>query len=154
MSTAVYAQIIQMLDAHGFKYTSQHHAPTRTSQEASEIRGVALSAGAKAIVTKGHKTGEHYLFVMPAHLKLDGRKAKKAVGENIGFASDPEAVTGCVPGSVPPFGSVIGLKTYMDPRLAENEIIHFNAGSLTDSVSMRYEDYVRLEQPIIVEIAK
>lgn len=142
------------LDTAGIQYTLSHHEPTRTSEDASRIRGVSMHSGAKAIVTKGHKTGTHYLFVMPADLKLDNAKAKAAVGEPVGFATDVEAITGCVPGSVPPFGSVLGLQTYMDPRLGENDIINFNAGSLTDSIGMRYEDYVKVEQPKIVEIAK
>ena len=61
-------------------------------------------------------------------------------------------MTGCVKGSVPPIGSVLGLDTYCDPRLAENEMIHFNAGSLTDSVTMRYDDYIRVAQPVMVDI--
>lgn len=62
--------------------------------------------------------------------------------------------SGCVPGSVPPFGSIIGLPTYVDVRLAENEIIHFNAGSLTDSVRMPYKAYIEIEKPIVSNIAK
>ncbi len=147
-------QITARLDAAGIVYNLSHHDPTRTSEDAARVRGVSLHAGAKAIVVKGKKTDTHYLFVMPADLKLDNGKAKAAVGEAVGFASDVEAVTGCVPGSVPPFGSVIGLKTFMDPRLGENEKINFNAGSLTDSIDMRYEDYVAIEKPTIVEIAK
>lgn len=154
MSTPVYKQIIETLDAHDCKYQTQHHEPTRTSEIAARVRGVSIHSGAKAIVTKGHKTGTHYLFVMPADFKLWGSAAKRACGESVGFAQNPEEVTGCVPGSVPPFGSLIGLRTFVDPHLAENEIIHFNAGSLTDSVSMRYEDWLAIEKPTVVDIAK
>ncbi len=150
----IFERIIQLLDAEHIVYQLQHHEPTRTSAIAAEVRGVSMHAGAKAIVTTGHKTGKHYLFVMPADLKLDNAAVKALLGEPIGFASDVEAVTTCVPGSVPPFGSIIGLPTYLDERLAENEEIHFNAGSLTDSVTMRYEDYLRLEKPTVVRIAK
>jgi Ala-tRNA(Pro) deacylase len=54
---------------------------------------------------------------------------------------------------VPPFGSVVGLSTYCDQRLAENDSINFNAGSLTDSIRMQYEDYVKVEQPQLVDIS-
>lgn len=154
MSTPVYNKIIEILDAHGCEYTTQHHEPTRTSADSARVRGVSMHAGAKALVTKGHKTGTHYLFVMPADMKLWGSAAKRACGEPIGFANNPEELTGCVPGSVPPFGSLFNLKTYVDARLADNETIHFNAGSLTDSVSMPYEAYIEIEQPTIAEIAK
>lgn len=154
MSTPVYNKIIETLDQHGCKYDTQNHEPTLTSEIASRVREVSMHSGAKAIVTKGDKTGANYLFVMPADMKLWGSAAKRACGESVGFAQNSEKVTGCVPGSVPPFGSLLGLKTFVDPHLAGNEVIHFNAGSLTDSVSMRYEDWLVIEKPVVVEIAK
>lgn len=147
-------RLIELLKQSGCKFEISHHAPTRTSEEASRIRGVSMHSGAKALVTKGHKTGTHYIFVVPADLKLDNKKAKDIVGENVGFATDVEVVTGCVPGSVPPFGSIFGFRTIVDPRLKDNEIMNFNAASLTDSVAMRVEDYLRIENPEMVEIGK
>ncbi|OGL98545.1 hypothetical protein A2318_00160 [Candidatus Uhrbacteria bacterium RIFOXYB2_FULL_45_11] len=149
-----YEILVALLYASGCEYTLEHHEPTLTSADASRVRGVSMRTGAKAIVTKGHKTGTHYLFVMPADLKLDNAKAKAATGEGVGFAPDPFEVTGCVPGSVPPFGSLFNIKTFCDPRLSENERIHFNAGSLTDSVDMKFEDYIAIEKPILMEIGK
>ena len=154
MSTPVFQQITTKLDQLNIEYKTAHHDPTRTSADAARIRGVDLHSGAKAIVVKGKKSGAYFLFVMPADLKMDNQKAKAAAGEAVAFARDVEEVTGCVPGSVPPFGSVIGLRTFVDPRLAENEIINFNAGSITDSIEMRYEDYLAAEKPEVVEIAK
>lgn len=113
-----------------------------------------LHAGAKAIIAVGEKTGTHYMFVLPGDMKLDNAKTKEAVGEKIGFASDTVEVTGCVPGSVPPFGSLFNLKTFCDPRLGESETIFFNAGSLTDTVKMKYADYIMIEKPILMEIGK
>ena len=146
--------IINLLDTGEIPYTLSHHEPTRTSEDAARIRGVAMHSGAKAILTKGHKTGTHYLFVMPADLKLDSQKVKSVVGEAVGFEQDLQGVTGCMPGSMPPFGSVFGIRTIVDTRLSENVIIHFNAGSLTDSVQMKYEDYLLVEKPEVREIAK
>lgn len=146
--------IINLLDTGGILYTLSHHEPTRTGEDAARIRGVAMHSGAKAILTKGHKTGNHYLFVMPADLKLDSQKVKSVVGEAVGFEQDLQGVTGCMPGSMPPFGSVFGIRTIVDIRLSENAIIHFNAGSLTDSVQMKYEDYLLVEKPEVREIAK
>lgn len=151
---SVYSSIIALLDERGVKYVTEHHEPTITSQDAARIRNVSLHSGAKALVVQGKKTKAHYLFVMPADLRLDGKKVEAIIGEKISFAQDPEAVTGCVRGSVPPLGSMIGLKTYCDLHLAENETIHFNAGSLTDSVAMRYTDYLLIEKPEIVDITE
>ena len=152
--TDIYKKIIALLDEHGIKYDTQHHEPTVTSEDASRVRGVSLHAGAKALVLRGEKTKTHWLFVMPADLRVDTKKIQAIVGERVSFAPDPETVTQCTKGSVPPLGSIIGLKTYCDAHLAENEQIHFNAGSLTDSVTMRYEDYIALEHPELIDITQ
>ena len=152
--TEVYKKIVALLESKGVEFEQEHHEAVTTSEAASQVRGVSMHAGAKALVMRGEKTKTHWLFIMPADLRGDTKKMKEIVGERVSFAPKPEEVTGCVKGSVPPFGSVLGLKTYCDPKLAENEIIHFNAGSLTDSVSMRYTDYLAVEQPTIIAITE
>jgi prolyl-tRNA editing enzyme YbaK/EbsC (Cys-tRNA(Pro) deacylase) len=151
---SVFESIQQLLDTHSVEYKTEHHEPTRTSEDAARIRGVAMHTGAKALVLTGSKSGAHFLFVIPADLRLDSKKVRTILGESTSFAKDTVEVTDCVPGSVPPFGSVIGLKTHCDSRLAENERINFNAGSLTDSINMSYQDYIRVEQPMICDIAE
>ena len=153
MSTPVFKKICRLFDEKNIQYEKFHHEPTRTSEDAARIRGVDLHTGAKALVVCGSKTKQHYICVIPADLRLNAKKVRGIIGENISFAQDVAAVTGCVPGSVPPLGSVVGLKTLCDARLAENEVINFNAGSLTDSIQMSYTDYVIFEQPLIVDIA-
>jgi Ala-tRNA(Pro) deacylase len=148
----VYEKIKKKLEDAGVVYSASHHEPTLTSEDASRIRGVPLHEGAKALVIRVSKTNEHVLCVMPANLRLDSKKLRVFVGNRTSFAQDTESLIGCVPGSVPPFGSVLGLKTFCDVRLADNEMIHFNAGSLTDSVTMAYKDYLIIEAPEIVDI--
>lgn len=149
---SVFENIKHLLDSTGVVYKTEHHEPTRTSEDAARIRGVDMHTGAKALVLYGSKTKQNWLFVIPADLKLDSKKARMVVGDNVSFVREPEILTGCVPGSVPPLGSVIGLKTYVDKRLSDNERINFNAGSLTDSINMSYADYIAIEKPEIVDI--
>ncbi len=130
----------------GIEYKHDTHAPVRTSQEASEIRGVNLSSGAKAIVLRGKKTEKRYLVVIPAHKRLDTKAVQESVGEKVSFVTDVESEFGCVPGSVPPFGSVIGLQTYADVDL--EDVLNFNIGLLTESLRISKADYLRLENPI------
>ena len=151
---SLHSQLIQLLDSHGCVYQLTHHEAMGKSEEVARLRGVDPHTGAKALVTKGQRTGTHYLFVIPGDMKLHNGKAKKVVGEDVDFSREVEVVTGCVPGSVPPFGSILGLRTIVDPHLGENEIINFNAASLTDSVAMAYTEYLRIEKPEIVEVAK
>lgn len=71
------------------------------------------------------------------------------------FASEDEVkrVTGCVPGAVPPFGSLWGLPTYVDGSLrAQGDTINFNSGLRTASVvGLRVDDYVAVEQPVLCD---
>lgn len=151
---SVHEKIKALLDDAGVTYKTEHHDPTITSADAARIRGSDLHAGAKALVIRGSKSGNHFLCVMPADLRMSSKKVTALIGEKFSFAPEPEAVTGCVRGSVPPLGSVVGLKTYCDARLAESDIINFNAGSLTDSIEMKYSDYIAIEKPEVVDITE
>ncbi len=57
------------------------------------------------------------------------------------------SLTGLTPGSIPPFGSLFGLKTCCDERLQEARTINFNAGDHAVSISMACADYLVVEQP-------
>ena len=108
-------------------------------------------------------------------IKKELKSKGKAVSKNIRFATIEELAEltkGLVPGCVPPFGKPVlkidhggddrgngdagdgkddddeYLKLYVDTSIAEeNETIAFNAGSLTDSVIMSVQDYIRISAP-------
>ena len=90
------------------------------------------------------------LFVLPADRKLDSRAIRRARGwRKFRFATGEEVLqlTGLAPGSIPPFGSLFDLPTLCDERLGDNQVINFNAGDHAVSVSMRYADYLQVENP-------
>ena len=150
--------ITDFLDLKNIPYIHKEHAPTLTSEDSARIRGDKLSQGAKAILYKIEKA--YYLFVMAADRKMDtkkikvyfkkqGRKAKKTR-----FATPDELLemTGLVPGSVPPFGQpILDFELFVDPSLTENEQISFNAGSLTNSLSIQVSDYLKVSGAVIFE---
>jgi Ala-tRNA(Pro) deacylase len=156
--TEVYHKIIKQLNDSGVEYfTAEHGSAAEDSDHAMgyDIAKRPHHSGAKAIVVKGKRTGAYYHFVLPDDMKLDQKKVKEFIGERFSFASAEElkAVTDCVPGCVPPFGSAIGMKAHVNKQLAENEDIFFNAGSLTHSVRMKYKDYESVEKPEVVDLA-
>lgn len=147
-------KVIAKLKEAGVPYETLAHEPMGKSEEVARLRGVDLHSGAKALVVRGRKTNTPYLLILPADLKLDGTNVKALLGEAVDFAKDVVELTGCVPGSVPPLGSLFNIRTVVDPRLGENERINYNAGSLTDSINMRYDDWIKAEKPEIATIAK
>ena len=145
MTTDVYQAIKAHLDGHSISYREVHHEPTPTSAEAAKARGEDISIGGKAILLKVNKSFK--LFVLSAALKVDSPAIKQQFSaKKLRFASADELLelTGLVPGSVPPFGEpILPFELYVDRSIAENDRIAFNAGSLTDSIVMTVEDYLR-----------
>ncbi|MBI3839529.1 MAG: hypothetical protein HY288_16540 [Planctomycetia bacterium] len=142
----VFEAIRAFLNATGATFVEKHHPPTFTSEESARARGESLSIGAKALVVK---TDDRYrLLVLPADRKLDSQAVKRHFGaKKMRFADATElfALTGLVPGSVPPFGEpILPLELWADPALGENDKIAFNAGSLTTSIVMAFADYRRI----------
>ena len=55
---------------------------------------------------------------------------------------------------MPPFGNLYDLSVYADKSLAEDETIVFEAGTHTDTMSMKYADFERLAKPTVAEFAR
>jgi aspartyl-tRNA synthetase len=145
--------ILEKLQLGNLSFEYIHHQPVYTSEEAEQARGGKLEEGAKALVLQADK--EFVLFVLPGNLRADLEKLQQFLGvKKLAMASKDSILkkTGLEVGSIPPFGSSMGLKTYVDSRLASNAQIAFNVGRHDRSVVMQYADYVRLEKPSIVEM--
>ena len=155
MPLSVFERVEILLNQHEIVFQVLRHEPVYTSEEAARVRGTPLASGAKALVCKGESA--FVMFVLPADRKLDSNVARRAKGwRKLRFASREEVLelTGLAPGSIPPFGSLFGLPTLCDERLGENEVINFNAGDHSISVSMSYADYVRVENPQLGNFAQ
>ncbi len=157
----IFHEICALLNKQQIEFTHKSHEPTFTSEDSSRIRGDALSAGAKAILYKIEK--DFYLFVFAADQKLNTKKikayfksrGKKAKSTRFASVEELKELTGLVPGSVPPFGRpILNFELFVDPSLLKNKHISFNAGSLTNSINMRLEDYIKIAQPIVFEFVE
>lgn len=149
MPREVLDEIRHQLAAAGVEYHEAHHGPTRTSEESARARGEALSIGGKALVLKVDRTFR--LFVLSAARKLDSTAIKRHFGaKKLRFATESELreATGLPQGAVPPFGPpVLPFELFVDESILENDTIAFNAGSLTTSITMTVEDYLRVADP-------
>lgn len=148
MNETVFLRLEGLLKERGVDFAVLQHRPVFTSEEAATVRGVALSTGAKALICR--VDDRFVMFVIPADRKLDSKQVRQILGiHGLRFATRDELseLTGLPPGAVPPFGSLFGLATYCDARLGENDRINFNAGDNSLSVSLRYEDYLKVENP-------
>jgi prolyl-tRNA editing enzyme YbaK/EbsC (Cys-tRNA(Pro) deacylase) len=152
----LFDQIKGYLDESKISYKAVHHEPTRTSAESAAVRGEDLAIGGKAIVMKVDE--DFYLFVLSAALKIDSKKVKEhfdAKAIRFADAGELEELTGLEPGAVPPFGPpILKLDIFVDQSILDNEKIAYNAGSLTDSIIMTTEDYLKIAKPVIFEFSR
>ena len=145
----IFEKIKKILNQANLKYSVKHHEPVYTSEQAAKIRGDKLKQGAKAIIMKAN--GNFVLIIISGEKKINSKKLKKILkSKDLSFASsDKLRNLGLESGNVPPFGSILELRTYVDESLLENEEISFNAGSLTDSITMKLKDYLKIEKPFV-----
>lgn len=143
------------LSNHDVVFREVHHAPTFTSEESAAARGESIQVGGKALLVKVDDTFR--LFVISAALKVDSGSIRKHFGaKKTRFATPDELkeLTGLVPGCVPPFGRpILAFDLYIDESITRNERVAFNAGSLTDSIVMSVEDYLRVAGGVVFGFA-
>jgi len=156
ISNMVLDKIRDILESNHIDYHLVRHVATRTSEESAEARGEDLSIGGKALVLK--VDNEFHLFVISAAKRINSVSIKKYFhAKKIRFATKEELLnlTELVPGSIPPFGKpIINLKLFVDKSVVKNSRIAFNAGSLTDSIVMKVEDYLNVARPEIFNFSK
>jgi Ala-tRNA(Pro) deacylase len=139
----------------GARFRLMEHAPAFTSEEAARVRGTPIEAGAKALVLLAEERPVH--GVWPGHRRVDNARLRAVLGtRTLRFARPEEllALTGCVPGAVPPFGNLFGLPVLVDEELTEREEIAFNAGSNTVSIIMRCEDFLQLAEGRVYRLSQ
>jgi Ala-tRNA(Pro) deacylase len=133
----------------------QHHALAYTAQEVAAAEHVPGRMLAKVVMV--FADGELTMLVLPAPSRVDQGKAASALGAaEVRLAREEEFAErfpGCEVGAMPPFGNLYDLPLLVDAALAEDETIVFEAGTHTDTMSMKYADYERLVGPRVAEFA-
>ena len=148
MSQDIYQAIKDLLQRMGISYDEIEHAPVGSCEESLAFRGQAGWSGAssKCILLKAK--GRYYLLVTTAEKEIKARLFKKEFGtKDIRFANREELmeVTGCDPGSVPPFGHRDpSLPFYVDEDIFREGHFMFTPAVPTISFRIRTEDLRRI----------
>ncbi len=148
--TNIYDKLTSFLDNSEINYKKIEHEASYTSEDSARLRGVNLHSGAKALIVKADD--KFIMIVLPADMSLNSNSTRKEITcKKLRFASKEEvdSLTGLQPGSIPPFGSLFNLPSYCDVNLKDNEVIYFNAGMHTRSIGLNYNDFLKLEKPIL-----
>ena len=137
-------------------FQMQHHARVFTAQEVAASEHIPGKMLAKVVMALAD--GRLLMVVLPAPDRVDLAKLGMLLNtRDVRLAQESEfaaAFPDCEVGAMPPFGNLYNLPVYVDTTLAEDETIVFQAGTHTDTMSMRYADFERLVQPTVADLAQ
>ena len=147
-------RLISFLDESKVRYEILHHPEAFTSHELAAIEHVKGKDHAKVVMVK---SGETLLMaVLPTDRRLDLEKLGKITGQPTAVAAEAEfkpLFPDCAIGTMPPFGHLYGVATYLDRSVVEADRLVFEAGTHSDAIKMKYADYERLAKPILADFA-
>ncbi|SPL70443.1 YbaK/EbsC family protein [Acinetobacter stercoris] len=153
-----FEQIKSFLENQHIDFKVINHPAEGKSEEVAKIRGTEVGQGAKALVCqiRGQSPYKYLLVISAGDRKIDFRKLAEAINvKRVSMASieTVSKLTGCIPGSVPPFSFHHDLTVIADPDIFNRfDEIAFNAGSLEKSIKMKTQDYLKIVEPKILNI--
>lgn len=134
-----------------------HHPPSFTAQEMAQAMHRSGKAVAKTVLLKSDRDHKFMVAVLPASGHVDFAKVERAAGlRGVELASETEIgehCPDCELGALPPFGSQYHMQTIVDQDVARDDDIVFEGNSHEESVRMRYEDFERIEHPMLASFA-
>ncbi|MEM7439843.1 MAG: YbaK/EbsC family protein [Pseudomonadota bacterium] len=121
-------------------------AEAKTAAMAADAVGVDIDQIAKSIIFRGEGSGQAILFLTAGSNQVDAAKASALAGEPLGKADAAliRAQTGFAIGGVSPIGHLNPIRAFIDPRLAEFEVIWAAAGTPRHVFSVAPDDLVRV----------
>ncbi len=155
MHTA-FNRVTTFLEEQDVPYTQLEHQPDITAEQTAADTFTPPEEFAKAIILK---SDDGWLMaVVAASEKIDLRKMNKALGKaHVQLATEADMETlfpDCEAGAEPPFGHLYGMPVYISPLLSKQEHITFNGGTHTEVIRMFVNDYVRLVNPVRLDMVE
>ena len=119
------------LDAAGITAEIVETPLARTAADAAAALDVEVDQIAKSIVFRGETSGEALLLLTAGGNRVDAARAAELAGEPLGKADAAlvRAQTGFAIGGVSPVGHLNPIRAWMDPRLAEFDLVWAAAGT-------------------------
>ena len=130
-------------------HSSGKHAVVYTAQEIAAAQHISGHQLAKSVLVKTEQGP--VLVVLPAVQLIDLKRLKaflRAKSLRIAKEADiRQQFPDIEVGAMSPFGNLYNVPVVVDRSLTEHPSIAFNAGSHTDTITLRSQDFLRLVKP-------
>ena len=130
------------------------HPAAFTAKMVAGVAHIPRREMAKTVVVK---LDDHLaMAVVPANREVNLESLRQATGAGSAELAQEREFRGdfpeCEAGAMPPFGNLYGMEVYVEPHLAADALIAFNAGTHTEVIRMAYRDFERLAHPHLVDM--
>ena len=145
-------QIRSYLEERGVPFRALAHPRGVTAQETAQRAHVSGKKFGKTIVLQ--KDGQYMIALLPADEWVDLAALADVLGPGVDLAKEEEfgrLFPDCEWGAMPPLGGLYGMPVLVDSCLAKQDTITVNGGTHTDVIELRWEDFVQVEHPRIIE---
>jgi Ala-tRNA(Pro) deacylase len=149
--------VAEFLTKQNIKFESVPHLATYDAQRLAQTLHVPGREVAKTVLLRANGGYRYLVAVLPANKRINFAKASAALGgSKIRLATETEVAEHCPDcefGVLPPFGSQYGMVTIVDESLTKDEEIIFEGNTHRDAIRMKFADFRRIEEPLIVDLA-
>jgi len=143
------------LSVNGVQYAEETHRRAYTAQQIAALEHVPGHQFAKVVMLI--VDGRPVMAVLPATRAVHvAQVAKLLAAHEVRLACESEFAPlfpDCEVGAMPPFGNLYCIPVYVDEPLARNHEIVIQAGTHCESIRLRYFDFARLAQPVVVPLS-
>jgi Ala-tRNA(Pro) deacylase len=150
----IMSKLKDLFDEAKIPYEVYNHPLAYTAQEIAQKQHFSGNEMAKVVILK--VDGSLIMAVITASQKINLATVRVNLGaQEVRLATEDEFISrfpGCEIGAMPPFGNLFGLLVYVDPAVAKDESIYFNAGNHVQTVHMRYKDFAALVHPRVIRL--
>lgn len=145
-------QLKDFLDESGVEYTCLTHPPAMTARQRTQVAPIIGDQVAKTVILE--LDGKMTMLIMPATWRVKWQRLSDVLDTDFVELADEQdflhLFPGCEAGALPPFGNLFGMSVYCCEALTEQPDIAFSAGSLTESITMKTQDFLALVRPVVI----
>ncbi|MDD2806952.1 MAG: YbaK/EbsC family protein [Patescibacteria group bacterium] len=152
---AVPKNVKKYLDTKMAKYDELSHKTVYTAYDAAQTLRRELREIAKSLLIATDKA--YIIAVVPAHMRLDLGKLKKALQSKKISIPDEKVMVKVFKvkaGAMTAFGGLHKVEVWVDRSLLKTKEVILSAGNFTDSVRMKAKDFIELEQAKLASFTK